>query len=153
MLPKHPKKRRRKIDANMMPKWPQNGPQKPPKNGPKIYLKNAPKSTPMLKRLLSDAQGLILDVQDPILELKLMIFGPPEAHFRHFFWKNIARCTPQRAQGFPQDCWPIVSQNATSQKEGRRWHAAWRHRQFYKHPTHYILLLSAFLVRDRPPPP
>ena len=84
------------------------------------------KSNPVLQSGLSELQGLILDVQDPILELTFMLFGPPEAHFRHFYRKTIARCTPQSAQEILQDCRLIVSQNAGSQNGGRRCHAAWR---------------------------
>ena len=44
-------------------------------------LKIDEKCEQMLGRLTFEAQGLILEVQGPILELKIMIFRPPEAIF------------------------------------------------------------------------
>ena len=54
-----------------------------PKSLPKTTKKRKNRSQidPGTKRLLLEVQGLVLDV-------KTLIFGPPETHFRHFFFEQ-----------------------------------------------------------------
>lgn len=100
MFPKRIPKRGRQIDAKIMPKWPQNGTQKPPKKHKKT-LNNLQKSDLVLKMSLLDLQGLILEDQSPILDVNIIIFRPQEGrvsyfliHFCYYFSEILAETKP-----------------------------------------------------------